>query len=237
MNQINQLIDQYYLIQEHRIAFGNQIFQLKEAKESTTTLDKHFEALHGIEKEVAKDLLHVFRKTEMHDWLKAVKGIGPVLGCALMFKLDPAKADHASSFWKYCGLAPDQKRTKGEKLDFNPFMKKTCFLIGESFVKSKGRYRGIYDTSKEFYQHKFPEPMEVLDEKGKKKLSKSGEPIKKYTKMHIHRMAVRRTVKLFLSHFWAEWRKRRGLPVSEPFAHRGLENHNTQENHASGVNQ
>jgi len=45
-----------------------------------------------------------------------------------------------------------------------------------------------------------------------------------YTKGHIHAMAKRRTVKLFLSHFWLEWRKLEGLPISEPFAHRGLAN-------------
>lgn len=37
-------------------------------------------------------------------WLGRVKGIGPTLGCKILARLDPALADHASSFWSYCGL-------------------------------------------------------------------------------------------------------------------------------------
>lgn len=38
-------------------------------------------------------------------WMEKVRGIGPTLACKLLARLDPEKADHASSFWAYCGLA------------------------------------------------------------------------------------------------------------------------------------
>ena len=139
-----------------------------------------------------------FRKHPMYRYLKGVKGIGPILGGALVALIDIEKAQHASSVWKYAGLAPGQKRTKGQKIDYNPSLKVACWKIGEAFVKTKGTYRGIYDTSKLYYQHKYPE----------------------YTKGHIHAMSKRRAVKLFLSDFWAAWREHEGLPVSEPFVHR-----------------
>lgn len=207
--QIEFLIRQYYQIQEHRLAFGNQVMQLRKSEQESGDHTAYFDRLHGIEKDIAKNLLSVFKKDKMYVWLKAVKGIGPVLGCALLTFIDITKAQHASSLWKYCGLAPGQRRKKGEKLDYSPFMKTICWKIGESFIKSKGRFRKVYDTSKAYYQVQHPEQVK----EGKRTL---------YTKGHIHAMSRRRAVKLFLSEFWAEWRTLEGLPVSEPFAHRIL---------------
>lgn len=39
-----------------------------------------------------------------------------------------------------------------------------------------------------------------------------------YSPAHIHARAERKTVKLFLSHLWVEWRKLEGLPVTEPYS-------------------
>ena len=212
MNQETKyLIERYYQTQEHRIAIGNQVRALKEAGEEINPLEDYYKRFFEIEKDIAKYLGKSVKKHSMWKWLTSVKGIGPILGSASISTINITVADHASSIWKYAGLAPGQKRERGKKLDYNPFLKMTCWKIGESFVKTRGEYRKIYDSSKEFYKNKFP----VEKKDGKKTL---------YTKGHIHAMAKRRTVKLFLSHFWLEWRKLEGLPISEPFAHRGLAN-------------
>lgn len=39
-----------------------------------------------------------------------------------------------------------------------------------------------------------------------------------YSPAHIHARAERKTVKLFLSHLWLEWRKLEGLPITEPYS-------------------
>ncbi len=201
------LIDHYYQVQKHRIEMGNQISALQKSGEPTNPLDTFFDDMYKIEKNIVKYCQKSLKEHKMYEFLKATKGIGPILGSALVSLIDIKRAEHASSVWKYAGLAPGQKRVKGKKLDYNPFLKTICWKIGEAFVKTKGEYRKIYDTSKEYYQRKFP------DEKkeGKRTL---------YTKGHIHAMAKRRTVKLFLSTFWAEWRRVEGLEVSVPFAHR-----------------
>lgn len=207
--EIQYLIERYYQTQEHRIAMENQVRALKEAGEETNPLEDYYERFHGIEKDISKYLASAIKDHLMWKWLKSVKGIGPILASALLSTIDIRKADHASSVWKYAGLAPGQKREKGKKIDYNPFLKTVCWKIGESFVKSRGEYRKVYDTSKTYYQQKFP----AEKKEGKRTL---------YTKGHIHAMAKRRAVKLFLSHFWAKWREAEGLSVSEPFAHRGL---------------
>lgn len=220
--EIKYLLDRYYQMQEHRIEMGNQIFALKKDGEEVNPLSEYFDRFYTLEKDIAKYLGTAVKDHVMWKWCKGIKGIGPILATALLTTIDITRADHASSIWKYAGLAPDQKRKKGEKLDYNPFLKTICWKIGESFVKTKGEYRGIYDTSKEYYRRKFPEKIEKVDSKGKPILTKDGKKWYLYSDGHIHNMAKRRTVKLFLSHFWAEWRKREGLSVSEPFMHRGL---------------
>jgi hypothetical protein len=38
-------------------------------------------------------------------WMSQVRGVGPTLGAKLLSRLDLDRADNASSFWCYCGLA------------------------------------------------------------------------------------------------------------------------------------
>lgn len=214
--QIKFLVDRRYTVQEHRIAIGNQISAMEKEGKTTDSLEYFFERFQELEKELDRYLAKAVKAHPMWPWFKAQKGIGPVFASALLSSIDIRKAEHCSSVWMYCGLAVDldtgkaMRRKKGEKICWNPFLKKTCFLIGESFVKVKGKWRTIYDTSREFYERKFPEEVK----QGKYVL---------YTKGHKHAMAKRRTVKLFTAAMWEEWRKQEGLPVSVPFAHRGLE--------------
>lgn len=204
------IVDRYYQVQKQRIAMGNEIFQLNKLEIDPVALNRFYEDFYTIEKDMVKYLKKVMKDHEMGPYFESVKGIGPVLGAALVSFIDIEKAQHASSVWKYCGLAPGQKRKKGVKLDYNPVMKTIAWKIGEQFVKTPGKYRDIYVTSRAYYQEKFPKPIPVPNTKGQMT----------HVPAHLHAMAKRRTVKIFLSEFWAEWRKVRGLPVSEPFAHR-----------------
>lgn len=233
VNKLAALITRFYQMQEHRIKLGNQIFQLKEAKQSVAPFDGYHDRFYEIEKDMAKYMEGEVKKHIMYDWLKEVKGIGPIISCALLSTIDIKEARHVSSVWKYAGLdvaSDGQARSrrkehlddfeyvdsKGKKkmkkgITFNPFLKNVCWKIGESFVKSKGDYREIYDNSRKFYDKKFPKEVTVEGKNGK---------YKKYTKGHKYAMAKRRAVKLFLSDFWLEWRELEGLPVSLPYSHR-----------------
>lgn len=244
LKHITFLIRDFYQMQEHRIAMGNQLLSLsnpkalkalkakekKQRKEEIEVLNYFYEKFHLLEKELEKEIHKNIKDHPMWSWLKEVKGIGPLLGAALLSNIDITRADHASSVWKFCGLAVDpetgraERLQAGKKASYNPEMKTICWKIGESFVKTKGKYRGIYDTSKLFYQKKFPKTVFLKNEKDEFVKNKQGKKIKVYTKGHIHAMSKRRTVKLFLSHLWVSWREMEGLSVSEPFSHRGLDN-------------
>jgi hypothetical protein len=218
MSEIKFLIDRYYEIQTHRLALGNQVLAAKKDNKTTDTLEYFFGKFEDIENELKKYLAKSVAEHPM--WthcMKDIKGIGPILAASLLSEIDIRKAEHVSSVWSYCGLAVDletgqgMKRKKGTKITWNPFLKKTCWLIGKSFVKTKGKYRTIYDTSKDFYKRKFPNEVKV-----------EGTKIVRYTKGHLDSMAMRRATKLFLAELWETWRKQEGLSVSVPFMHRGL---------------
>jgi hypothetical protein len=102
-----------------------------------------------------------------------------------------------------------QRRVKGQLADFNPELKRLCYLVGDQFIKqTKSPYRKIYDQARLEYENR-PDLMKERDER-KGGLSKGT--------AHINAMARRKTIKIFLSHLWQEWRRLEGLPTPDPYA-------------------
>jgi hypothetical protein len=124
---------------------------------------------------------------------------------------------HVSSLWRYCGMSVNPetgeapRKQKGQRVDWNPRLRTLCWKIGEQFVKAKGFYRDEYDRAKALYRTKYPEKVDS----GRK--NKSGGVIWKYTDGHIHMMAKRKAVKLFLSHLFVKWYEIQGLTPPRPF--------------------
>ena len=198
--EINYLLRNFYQIQEHRIAFGNQIFSLKKENKETNPLSQYYDRFHDLEKDIAKYIASDIKSESIwKGFLKDVKGIGPLLGSGLINSIDIREARHISSLWKYAGLdvrdGVAAKRKKGEKITWNPMVKMLCWKIGKSFLMSKSPYRKYYDERKK------------LEE----------ERNKDFTKMHIHNRAMRYMVKRFLADFWVAWRELEGLEVTKPY--------------------
>lgn len=57
------------------------------------------------ERETYRDMMAALRAHPAWAWMGAVKGIGPTLGCKVLARFDATKADTASAFWAYAGLA------------------------------------------------------------------------------------------------------------------------------------
>lgn len=89
------------------------------------------------------------------------------------------------------------KRKRGELSDWNPKLKTHCWKMGESFVKVHGVYHDQYAKFKDEEQRKAPEGM---------------------AQAQIHARAKRKTVKLFLAHYWQTYRELCGLPTRSPYA-------------------
>lgn len=106
-----------------------------------------------------------------------------------------------------------QRHIKDTLGDYNPQAKMVAYKVGVQFVKQGDLYRKLYDQFKTEYQMRDDLKAEINNKKGK--ITKNGES--KGT-AHIHNMAQRKMVKIFLSHLWAEWRKIEGLTITKPYA-------------------
>lgn len=120
-------------------------------------LSKMSFGLENLEKDLLHDLKGLLTGIPIYEkWLKNQRGIGPTLAAVIISELDPHKAPHVSSFWKYCGLAVDtatnksQRRIKGQKADFNPWLKsKLLKVMGDCLIRSGSQpWRKFYDDYK-----------------------------------------------------------------------------------------
>jgi hypothetical protein len=147
-------------------------------------------------------------------WMRGIKGVGPILAGSLIATIgDVKRFDNISKLWAYSGLSvKDGKAVRlkaGQQANWNSFLKMTCWKLGESFVKTHGFYNKLYKEFKEEYS--------------KREDLKQG----KGYKGHIHAMAKRKAVKIFLSHLWLKWRQLEGLPVTKPYSFQVL-NHSEE---------
>lgn len=178
---------------------------------------KHLEDEADMEKIVAK----VVQQHPMWEaFLADVKGCGPLMSAVLLSELDPRKARHVSSFWKYAGLDvasdgrgrgrykehlvdaeytnKDGKQDTRKSITFNPFLKTKLYVLATCFIKCReSKYRKVYDD----YKHRL-ENHAVHAEK---------------SKGHRNNMAIRYTLKIFLQDLWLKWRELEGLPISAPY--------------------
>ena len=182
------------------------------------------------ENEVTRRLAKILKDFPVFtQFLSLTRGCGPLMSAVLISELDPVRARHPSSFWKYAGLdvAEDgagRSRRKEHQVDvefinkdgnkdtkkgitFNPWLKTKLFVLGTSFIRSGGHYREIYDG----YKHRLEtDPRHEEKSKG-----------------HRHNMALRYMLKMFLVDLHMVWRKIEGLPVSVPY-------HEAKQGHKHG---
>lgn len=163
-----------------------------DAKEETY-LEKIFELLRDSEAKEKQYLAlvqsHVNDEVVWNDYLKYVRGIGPLMTSALLYYFGYCeKAKYPSSLRSFAGLTPDSKYVKGESSKFNP--KCRMFVVGRlgtSLIRAKNvRYSPIYKNEKE--------RQESLRKNKAENASKS--------LLHSHRRAVRKMVSVFLLDYW-----------------------------------
>jgi hypothetical protein len=163
-------------------------------------------------------------------WAYEQVGIGPVIAAGLAAHIDVQKAPTVSALWKFAGQAPGfDRRLKGSKLPYNARLKTLCWKLGDSFVKVSGKENAFYGklytqfktdevSRNENGQYAAAAARELAAKKFKadtvtRKALEQG----KLPDAHLHARAKRRTVKVFLSHYWLKGRQARGLPVTDPY--------------------
>lgn len=218
--RIRTLIDIYYDTQDVRIRTFNRLRTAGKVEGINPNL------LKELEKEIREYIHTELKDLPLYAWLRGVKGIGPILAGGLISHIDIAKADHASSLWKFFGLHVKEgkavRRRKGEKLDFNIKMRTLAWKIADSFIKRKTPfYTDIYYEAKKLESEKLrncamrKECLRMLSGRARRVGTAPKQPP---CKLHAHYRAVRKMVKRFLLDLWVHWRNLEGLPVSQPYA-------------------
>lgn len=206
------LVSFYYDWQEQRIRAAGQTRAAAESGEPHeifTWMTKEAEVLEG---QIKRALTKFMENDPVGEWASSICGIGPVITAGLLAHVDITKANVATKLWAYAGLAPDQKRKRGEKSDWNPALKRLSWLMWNSFVKVKGNENDVYGKlyeQRKAYEAAINEQGGYKDQAEKalkeKKFDKSTEAYKWYMQGklppgHLHSRAGRFAAKMALSH-------------------------------------
>jgi hypothetical protein len=205
------LVDMYYTMQDNRIRADGKIRALSENPHQV--LSWASEKFSNLET-VIKTSLGVYAYNDpLGKWALGQYGIGPVLAAGLLAHIDIAKAPTAGHVWSYAGLVEGKERKAGKKLEYNPDLKKLCWLIGQSFLKFYKRpecfYGQIY-LERKTYMLKENEAGRLAHRAAKalatKNFSRDTETKKTYESgklppAHLDADARRVAVKMFLSHY------------------------------------
>jgi hypothetical protein len=174
-------------------------------------------------------------------FLEGVRGCGPTMAAVIISELDPCKAEHISSFWKYAGLdvvSVPLKDKSGEPVlgeDDEPVMisqgrtRKRDHLVEKEYVNRRGeadtrlsitynpflktKLIGVLGTS--FLRSASPYAQVY---KGYKHRLQTGPDTKDLRPVVIHSRSVRYMVKIFLKDLWLHWREIEGLPIEPDYA-------------------
>ena len=223
LEELKSLVEQRIRYIKTQVGLANKLTAMKRGmdelpeeevsfyKDTFAHLDEHVKA---IEKEIKRTVKNV--NLPIIDKLRDIKGIGDVYIAVLITALNPEKAPHVSSFWAYAGYHGYSKEryTKGTKGGGNKYFRTQLYKIAMNFLKNKNEYyEPVYRAEKERLENS-----EVICKETQTGGKVKEIPWKDATKNHRHLAAIRKMMKLFLSHLWLVWRELEGLEISEPYA-------------------
>ena len=160
-----------------------------------------------------------------YQWFSKVKGVGKENIAKVVANIDIALDDTPSSLWKFAGFSVENgaapRRVKGGgRLSYNSQLRSLCWRLGSSLLRAGGKFYDYYLKEKDKYYQKYENQGVTIVPAASlpKKDGKRYEPEGVMSEGHIHNMALRKMIKLFLVCLWVVWREAEGLPVTKPYA-------------------
>jgi 5'-3' exonuclease len=248
--RIRVMVKTMYDYQDMRVRSGNRLRKKKDGSDQNVKnmddaemieipalVDVWFDT-EEIEKKLAKE---IEKEVKAHllwkDFLKDVKGCGPLMAAVIISEYDIYKATNVSKLWQFTGLNPGTvygKKPKGSKIEgtyylettntkirgdrltagfiapFNQFLRtKMVGVLGSSFIKCGSPYREFYDNMKIRLE---------AEETGIQGLAEGKEKSwNETTPKHRHNAAMRYMIKMFLKDLYVAWRTIEGLEVRAPY--------------------
>lgn len=228
IEELKSLVNAYKIIQKHRIATGSQVWAYEHAEEYRkkrelppifllpnekklieemwTSVERHKEGVFTKERQLAKQIENIGVQTPLwFTWLQDVKGAGGLTAGILTADLmerdftDKRGRSGRSKLKMFCGWPTKDGKAwlpkAGIKLPFSPQRKAMVWQFVKNMVMKKGGYYRYYLEMKEEITEKHPEY--IRPKKGWNNVP----PEQRHPK-RIHKMAMRKTIVLFLSHLW-----------------------------------
>jgi hypothetical protein len=211
------LVDAYYAMQRDRIRAAHQTRTLAKNDEPHDVLAWLATQREVLENQVRRALDAYSGSQLVGTWARSITGIGPVIGAGLLANIDITKAPTVGHIWRFAGLDPTVKWTKGTKRPWNGSLKRLCWLIGESFTKVSNNdsdtYGKIY-AARKIVETAKNEAGDFADQAktalADKKFGTDTDAYKAYIEgklppARIHIRSQRYAVKLYLSHLHCVW--------------------------------
>lgn len=239
-NVIRTIVRTMYDFQAQRVRMANRLKKKKDGSDQANAEEMNLEDesigvivdvwkdCQESEKKLAKAVQAELKDVPIYrDWLKDIKGVGPLMAAVIIAEYDIEKATTVSKMWQFTGLNPGMvcgikgdgskkdgtfrivktdtlvrgdKRTQGFLSPFNGWLRtKMVGVLAGSFIKCQSPYALDY-----YYTYK-----KRLENEENWKDEKPG---------HRDKAAKRYMIKMFLKDLYVAWRKIEGLPVREPYA-------------------
>src|SRR5262245_44428926 len=150
--ELRLLVANYYQAQEMRKRSDMQLRHLGD-KEPLWISTYMAESFADIEQQIAKAFEKILSGPVVA-WMRAQRGIGPVLTAGLLAHIDINKAPTVGHIWRFAGLDPTLKWERGEKRPYNAALKQLCWHLGQCFMKQSNDpdcfYGKLYRERKQF---------------------------------------------------------------------------------------
>lgn len=219
------LVNAVLAIEKFRVAAQVRQSHLALQGRKDEETDNLLERINDLEKYADGRVADLIKSHPAYPWFSKVKGVGKENIGKVVGLVDITKADNISSLWKFAGYAVENgrgpKRQKGERLSYNSRLRSMCWRLGTSLMKGRGKFKAYYDVEKAKYVARFAvqgirilPANQIKNGNGKK----PGE-IGMISEGHVHNMALRKMIKLFLACLWLVWREAEGLPTRAPYSH------------------
>lgn len=232
-SEVRFLVDNYYQMQDNRIRADGQVRSIVKGgvEEPHAVLSWLSDQSSDLENQIKRALGKYVEGHPVGPWMLGVYGIGPVISSGMLAHIDVHQAPTAGHIWRFAGLDPTSKWAKGQKRPWNARLKVLCWKAGESFVKFHNHedcvYGHVWKRAKEEYVRRNDAGLyaerakQILAEKnfGKDTDARAHYESGKLPPAHVHAMARRYAVKIFLSHLHGEMHRRiLGTEPPRPFA-------------------
>lgn len=202
-NIFQNLIGKIFLNDEGYYPEGTIDQFFKDAKANDDVLI----SLESIVSRCDKTLEKAVKNCPVWKIFEEIKGVGPRIAGGIIAAVgDIKRFPTESKFKKFCGLHVGdegkfpRKRT-GSRIDWNPGARQAFYLLAEQFNRRPDSEWGkVLLEYKAKLHEKYPEPIEVPASSG-------NGTVKKYTKGHIHKMAMWKTLTKFSEWLYYQWQE------------------------------